>query len=80
MRTKTKKNPRNSRRSQEQGVLLLEEWIGREEAVNEIDLLFRKLKLKFDRSKIKLKSPKSGDRASYILQKMRELEDLLNRK
>jgi len=75
--TKKRKNPRFKRGSEEQGILILENWVNKREAINEAEKLLRVVKNKFDRSKRNLEEAKSGDRIFYIVQKLEELDNLI---
>ena len=75
--TKKRKNPRLKRGSEEQGILILENWVNKREAINEAEKLLRVIKNKFDRNKRNLEEAKSGDRIFYIVQKLEELDNLI---
>jgi len=74
---KKRKNPRLKRGSEEQGILILENWVNKREAINEAEKLLRVIKNKFDRNKRNLEEAKSGDRIFYIVQKLEELDNLI---
>lgn len=74
---KKRKNPGYKPGREEQGILLLENWTNKREAVDEAQRLLTKTKNKFERSKRQLEEVKSGDRIFYIVQKLQELDKLL---
>jgi hypothetical protein len=73
------KNPSSFKRrgvGGDQGILILENWVNKQEALDEADLLLVDIAKKFRKSKISLGLDKQGDRIFYILQKLRELDNL----
>lgn len=73
------KNPSSFKRrgvDGDQGILILENWVDKQEALDEAEKILSKINKNFKKSKINLSSDRQGDRIFYIVQKLRELDNL----